>query len=321
MISYIKTSNNFSIVFDDGTSVTIQPDYMYYDKVLDAIKTKKYDLVKTLSMPLLAMEGALMKYSNNIGVIGDKLYYLGTQVDNVLTSRIINMIKEGFDVNPMIMFMDNLMMNPSTDAQEELYDFMESTGLPITEDGYLLGYKNVRNDFRDIRTGKIDNSPGCIVEMDRSEVDDNREQTCSAGLHFCGKNYLTSYNSGSNGHTVLVKIHPRDVVSIPTDYVYQKGRACKYEILMEIDANKNDITGTHIWNAENDDFADDFDDDYESMKKSVLLNDQNFEEQSFRHIIDNRDVFDVFDTPPTKKIVKESILSTGVLPDYMKSKD
>jgi hypothetical protein len=39
---------------------------------------------------------------------------------------------------------------------------------------------------------------------------------------------------------VIVKINPRDVVSIPTDYNDSKGRACRYEVVDEIDKDKAD---------------------------------------------------------------------------------
>ena len=33
---------------------------------------------------------------------------------------------------------------------------------------------------------------------------------------------------------MIVKINPRDVVSIPTDYNNAKGRACRYEVIGEV---------------------------------------------------------------------------------------
>jgi hypothetical protein len=40
--------------------------------------------------------------------------------------------------------------------------------------------------------------------------------------------------------TVIVKINPRDVVSIPTDYDNSKGRACRYEVIGEVGVNPED---------------------------------------------------------------------------------
>ena len=69
------------------------------------------------------------------------------------------------------------------------------------------------------------------VEMERNKVDDDKNNTCSTGLHFCGMSYLNHFGGA---RTVIVKINPRDVVSIPTDYDDAKGRACRYEVIGEL---------------------------------------------------------------------------------------
>jgi hypothetical protein len=143
------------------------------------------------------------------------------------------MLEEGFSIEPMVLFMHNLLKNPSKRSVDELYGFLEKNNLPITPDGYFLAYKKVRNDFLDIHSGTMDNSPGTVVEMERYKVDDNKDQTCSTGLHFCGMSYLSHFGSGGD-RTVIVKIDPADVVSIPSDYNGAKGRACRYEVIGEL---------------------------------------------------------------------------------------
>jgi hypothetical protein len=116
---------------------------------------------------------------------------------------------------------------------------LEKNALPITPDGHFLAYKKVRNDFLDIHSGTMDNSVGQIVEMERHEVNDNKDETCSTGLHFCGMSYLNHFG-GSDSRTVIVKINPADVVSIPSDYNNAKGRACRYEVIGELNVNPED---------------------------------------------------------------------------------
>jgi hypothetical protein len=77
----------------------------------------------------------------------------------------------------------------------------------------------------------MDNSVGKIVEMERNEVDDNKDRTCSSGLHFCSLGYLSHFGGE---RIMIVKINPRDVVSIPSDYNDTKGRACRYEVVGEL---------------------------------------------------------------------------------------
>ena len=67
--------------------------------------------------------------------------------------------------------------------------------------------------------------------MERNQVDDDQNQTCSTGLHFCSQEYLNHFGGA---RTVIVKINPRDVVSIPNDYNNSKGRACRYEVIGEL---------------------------------------------------------------------------------------
>lgn len=115
---------------------------------------------------------------------------------------------------------------------------MQVNNLPITKDGCFIAFKMVRADYRDIYTGTMDNSPGCVPKMKRADVDPDKDRTCSRGLHFAALEYVRngSYGSSSNGDRLMaVKINPRDVVAIPTDYNNSKGRACQYLVLKELD--------------------------------------------------------------------------------------
>jgi hypothetical protein len=132
----------------------------------------------------------------------------------------------------MVKFTENLLENPSRRAVTELYLFLEKGNLPITSDGHFLAYKKVRDDYLDVYSGTIDNSVGQVVEMERNRVDDDKNNTCSYGLHFCSKDYLQSF---SGDRIVILKINPRDVVSIPTDYAFTKGRTCRYEVIGEVE--------------------------------------------------------------------------------------
>jgi hypothetical protein len=174
-----------------------------------------------------------------VSVQGEKLFWKGKEMHNALSNRMVAMLQDGFPVEPLVAFMENLMTNPSKRAVDELYGFLEKNSLPITPDGHFLAYKKVRQNYFDCHTGKMDNSVGKVVEMERNEVDDNKDQTCSTGLHFCSQEYLPHFGGGDS-RVVIVKINPRDVVSIPTDYNNAKGRACRYEVIGEVGANPDD---------------------------------------------------------------------------------
>jgi hypothetical protein len=227
---FIIQGNNITIVIGNKPH-TIAKSHITYNKVVEAIKagdwTKVADLVEPKKVVLNYGKG-------NVSVQGEQLYWKGKPMNNGLATRMIAMLQDEFPIEPLVNFMENLMTNPSKRAVDELYGFLEKNSLPITPDGCFLAYKKVRNDYLDIHSGTMDNSPGKVVEMERNEVDDDKDRTCSAGLHFCSQDYLPHFGNGGDNRVVIVKINPRDVVSIPSDYNNAKGRACRYEVIGEI---------------------------------------------------------------------------------------
>ena len=227
--SYLIQGKNIVVVIDNKP-YTITSTHIGYEKLKQAIKDSDWDTVKAVVDPVKE----ILNYgAGHVAVQGSKVFYKDRELVGVMTARLIDMYQEGFPVEPLILFMENLMQNPSKRAVEELYTFLEKGKLPITPDGHFLAYKKVRPDFKDIHSGTMNNSPGQVVEMERNEVDDDQNRTCSAGLHFCSKDYLDHFG-GSDSRTVILKINPADVVSIPADYNATKGRACRYEVLGEL---------------------------------------------------------------------------------------
>lgn len=230
---YIMQGSNVTVVIDN-TPYTINNTHVTYTKVLDAIKMGQWDQVKDLLNP----SKAIQNYSKgNVAVVAGELFWRGSVFHNAISTRMIQMLDQGFDIEPLANFMENLMQNPSKRAVDELYKFLEKNNLPITPDGHFLAYKRVRDNYTDCHTGTMDNSVGKIVEMERNQVDDDRDRTCSTGLHFCSQSYLNNFGGE---RTMIVKINPKDVVSIPSDYNDSKGRACRYEVIGEVDRNPND---------------------------------------------------------------------------------
>lgn len=103
-----------------------------------------------------------------------------------------------------------------------------------------LADTNKKFKLVDNYTRTMDNSVGQIVSMPRSEVDNNRNQTCSNGLHFAAWNYASTYSGDT---LIMIKVNPSDVVAIPSDYNNMKGRAAKYEVLGIID---EEMTAKHL---------------------------------------------------------------------------
>lgn len=227
---YIIQGANVVVVIDNKPH-TISKTHITYQKVIDAIKAEDWETVKDVIEPKQVVLDFGMGF---VKVKGETLYWKDKEMHNAIAERMIQMLKDGFSVKPLVFFMENLMENPSYRSVQELYGFLEKNNLPITPDGHFLAYKKVRNDFLDIHSGTMDNSPGKVVEMARNEVDDNADNTCSNGLHFCSQEYLPHFGNGTGDRVVIVKINPRDVVSIPSDYNNAKGRACRYEVIAEL---------------------------------------------------------------------------------------
>lgn len=234
MNSFLRTSTGLSLLINSKT-YTVQSTHQNYQEIVQAVKEKRWDEIAGL----INMSNSIKKYVEETNTAGNDLrvdeeagtvLFRDNILNNTLTNRILDMVRDGFSVTPMAVFLDRLYKNPSFKAIDQLYSWMEANGVTISDDGYLLAFKRVNMDFTSMYDGKTQNNVGTYVEMPRNHVDDRSEHTCAAGLHFCSQEYLPHYNGGQ-GQVLLLKIDPADVVSIPTDYDNAKGRACKYFVV------------------------------------------------------------------------------------------
>ncbi len=230
-----------SIMFDIDTHVTVLADNPNFDDIKAAVKDHNWELARELCNPAREIEQAIVDI-DDVRIENGIVYWQDTPIHLELTERMLEMVEEGFDVKPLGMFLTNLMENPSSRAVDELFGFLEKGKMPITEDGCFLAYKRVRQDWTDCHSGRISNAIGVTVSMTRNKVDDNCNNTCSSGLHFCSREYLRSFGGA---RLIAIKINPRDVVSIPIDYNNAKGRCCKYEVIQEIEAERR-LEGSYM---------------------------------------------------------------------------
>jgi hypothetical protein len=229
MLTHIKDAKNYWTVVIDNKSYQFDPSHMNYIGLIECVKTgdeqEFIDLINTGIHIENWSEGSF-KFVDGV------LYYVDEQVHDVITNRIIEMIKGGFDYSPILRFLERLYKNPSYRAINELYTFLAHKFLPITPDGHFLAYKAVRSDFMDKYSGTINNAVGQTPTMPRFRVDDNCDVGCSKGLHVGAIDYVQSYGSGSD-KVVICKVDPADVVSVPLDSSHQKVRCCKYHVVAE----------------------------------------------------------------------------------------
>jgi len=223
-------SASFITLIDQGVVYTVDSSHANFDKALEAVKVG--DAKKVLT--LINTKEALKTYSKgDIKIIEGKVTYKDVVFDLGITRRIIHEMYNDRPYEHLVAFFERLMQNPSRDAIYQLYGFMVHNDIEITNDGHILTWKRVREDYKDMFTGTFDNSPGVTVEIPRDAVDTNKNQTCSNGLHVAAKSYLPHYGGGS-GVIIQCKVDPADVVAIPSDYNNAKMRVCRYQVMKDV---------------------------------------------------------------------------------------
>jgi hypothetical protein len=176
------------------------------------------------------------------------LYYEDEQVASQPTERIIGLMKQGWDHKPMLAYLDRLYRNVSNRAVMESYNWCSHKGIPITPEGYLVGYKGVKvyrgenttdkmgrilteGDLVDRWTGdSFRNNTMDECSMNRRKVSDNCNEGCASGLHVGTYEYADGW-AGNDGKVILVRFDPADIVSVPTDCEFSKMRVSSYTVI------------------------------------------------------------------------------------------
>ena len=290
MISYVISGKNIFISVN-GNSKLISSDNKLYDQVLKLINEKAPD---SEFEELFNQEDELKSecskvFSNVEGItVGeDTILIDNVPVYGVLCDYIKFLYNENLPLDSVANFIRKLRKNPSYRIREQLWKFisasMENGGFTLDKDGNIIAYKVVSSNYKDKYTGTIDNKIGSVVTMNRTDVNNDPNITCSSGLHFCAYSYVSNF-CDSIDHIMLVKVSPEDVVSIPTDYGYAKARCCKYEVIDEvkIPLNKPIYDGENEDKEENIDYVTSCEEwiDKASLKELVDLYENNYGELS-----------------------------------------
>jgi transposase len=265
--NYVASSKSISIteVTNGKSTGSVSADRTTpgFDELLDSLIDSSFsqealESVYVALQPVLSLE-RFTQGKIQIDPKERKIYYVADEdtvpylVDNSLSKRVIDMVREGnTGVATLLNFMEKLMENPSRRAVNELYGFLQANDIVIAEDGDFYAWKKVRNDYFDIHSGTMDNSPGNRLRVARNMVDEDSNRTCSYGLHVCSKSYLPCFGGGSDSARVLkVKVNPADVVAVPADYHNAKMRTAGYTVL-------EDVTNAHYGSEVTTDSDDDW---------------------------------------------------------------
>ena len=229
---YFLEPNSITVYFSDGNNAVWKASNPDYRKVVELAKKSEW-------VAIAAMHNqAKTILQNDVTLKDDKLVFYdkttGTNAEIDISNsenhlfKFIKLLRTKGVIDEEIIrikpFLENMFKNPFINAVHEIYDFCTKMDFEITEDGCFLAYKNVNADLSSIYdNGKTKHVIGGYTEVEAYDTD--RNQTCSKGLHFCSRNYLKSYPGNT---TIIVKVNPMDVVAIPTDYNFEKGRCRRY---------------------------------------------------------------------------------------------
>lgn len=319
-MKYVINANGI-VFFHGGKPVKVEKSSALYAKVLKAFDLDEDEQDSALENILAQASGQFEK--DGFSIENDEVYYQGERLPTVLANKVRSIAQEGLPIKLFANFWENLQQNPSASSVRELYDFLAYKELPITEDGCFLAYKGIDekgwsisgNTKTKVVKGKVDaggriyNGIGEEIEVRRMDVDDNRQHHCSFGLHVGSLSYAEDF---AQGQVVVVKVNPKDVVSVPSDYNCQKCRVSAYKV---IDSFVSEITSS---------ITDEDGDAYESEEqeeRSELINKiDNYLHKKFNEGLDRVDVQKIRNafSPdyPSKISVLDALSELGYVWDY-----
>lgn len=226
-MSYPYTITNESIsVIIGGKSYVLRKEDKNFLLARSAILTEKWDDVPALVSSTFLLDKWI---GGNFKVVEGRICYKGEAIETSLNERMIKMAEEGVNPSSWLKFWELLQLNPSYRSVKQLYSFLVHGGIPINEEGHVLAYKAVTQEYKDQWTKTIDNSPGAVNEMPRNQISDDPNVPCHAGFHVGELSYALNY--GHDKRIIICAINPADVVCVPYDFECKKMRVCKYKVI------------------------------------------------------------------------------------------
>jgi len=238
-MNFLKDGNDHWTVIVKNKTHQFDKSQSNYLELVEAVRNEDEDTF----IRIMEIGTSVQNWSeDNFRFVDGILYYGDEQIHEVITSRIIDLMRDKFNFKNMLRFLERLYKNPSYRAIQQLYTFMTHKFLPITPDGYILMYKTITHDWHDKWTGKLDYRIGQSPSMPRYQVEDDPNIGCGPGLHAGSITYVKGYGSAGD-RVIIVKVDPANVVSIPKDSDCQKVRTCAFEIVSEYG---EDLLGTVV---------------------------------------------------------------------------
>ena len=144
-----------TLVTSDFRVLTATADNPNWKKIEAAVKARdEQALINAISIKE-AVKGFGVG-TGDVTIKGNKVFYRRQQLHGLDVDRMIAYITGGFPKESLILFLESKFRNPVLESVETLYGFLEGKQMPITDNGTILGWKGVSEDYHSIMTGDID---------------------------------------------------------------------------------------------------------------------------------------------------------------------
>lgn len=241
-----STGKVIRITATDKRRVSIQDAVMQGDEetLLELLNKSEEEFIVTQVNKVVSTSFGDLKFETitENGVTSNRVTYKKNALPDVLGDYLVKLYTEGCKkFEHYFKFIDNILNNHSERARNELYTFLASRHLPITDNGTFIAYKGLKSDMYSVNgntntrvlsgevnaRGQILNLPGSEIRVVTEDVDDNCHNYCSCGLHVGTWEYASDFGQV----VVAVEVNPADVVSVPVDCNCEKCRVSAYKVL------------------------------------------------------------------------------------------
>lgn len=241
------------------------------DNLLDAIAAKDWEAVARIMRPARTIEKALQSFGD-VTVFHGHVTYRGRIMSNGLVQRIIALANDGLPYEPVARCLDRLAKHDDARVIASFHDYIDRWHIPLCEDGRLVMCKGVRDNFRDVHTGRVDWTPRDVWNKTRpdqiftpprqlawEECDRDPDRSCSKGYHAAPLEGAQEYARG--GKLIAVYLCPSDIAAFPNDYVSNGKLRARYlepaYVIDEETAARFGHAPLDPWQYDNNEYGDD----------------------------------------------------------------
>jgi hypothetical protein len=246
---------SLTFVSHQGVLVTLPGDHPNFNRISHAL------LNGDDPTDLLDLNKVVQALDGRVTVENGQVFYEGEPTHGAVARTILRYEAEGRDFGGLVKFLERLFQNPSRRSRDQLWSWLERQDLAVDADGFFLAFKGVNPRYEDTPefpkaqypyqsshsgpaivddkpfNGHVPQGVGAVVQVDRTEVDDDYRNDCSYGLHVG----TFQYASGFAKVLEEVRVDPADVVTVP-EYDTNKLRCAKYEVIGIQERKVNDLS-------------------------------------------------------------------------------